>query len=187
MADNGKYTDQELLFLLNAGDADAFTVLYRHYHDVLYLYAYRLTEDEGYADDIVQDIFLSLWEKRGSIDERIILKPYLLRAARYKYLNIIQHLKVRQKTVDDLQHYLDEAVYHVDDHIEEKELFERLQMIVERLPGKMADVFRMRQDNVPDEQIADRLGISEKTVKNLMSQTMKALHQRFRSFFFFLF
>ncbi len=174
--------DTTLAQRLRTGDADAFTTIYSRYHDVIYLYALRLSGDEDTAADIVQDIFLSLWERRAELPEALAFRPYLFRAARFKYLNAAQHEQVRQRAAGHFQAYLDAGSHAVDDHIEEQELFERLRVLVDRLPGKMTQVFRLRQDNHSDRDIARQLQISEKTVKNLMSEAVKRLEGHFRRF-----
>lgn len=174
--------DTTLAQRLRAGNADAFTAIYSRYHDVIYLYAFRLTADGDAAADIVQDIFLSLWERRTELPEALEIRPYLFKATRFRYLNAAQHAQVRQRAASHFQAYLDAGSHAVDDHIEEKELFERLRALVDRLPGKMTQVFRLRQENHSDSDIARQLQISEKTVKNLMSEALKRLEGHFRQF-----
>lgn len=178
---NLPYANDRLLVTgLREGSADAFTAIYREYHDVLYLYAFRILEDEDLAEDSVHDVFLSLWERRGKVQPDIALRPYLFQAVRFKCINLLQHHRVREKVARHFRQYLTASTDQVAEHVEEREFFGRLRAVVDRLPGKMSQVFWMRHDNIPDEEIAERLGISVKTVKNLMSQTVKKLKARFQ-------
>lgn len=179
--------ERELLYRLKEGDHDAFTLLYSHHHDTLYLYAYRLVDDEDLAADFVQEAFIYIWEKRASLYIESSFIAYLFRTVRHKFLNLKAHYKVRADFADNFQRYLDQGGYVVDRAMEEKELFQQLQDELARLPQKMAQIFRLRQQNIPDTEIAKQLGISEKTVKNLMSQTLKKLGHTFKRLVLFLF
>ncbi|MFD2555095.1 RNA polymerase sigma factor [Sphingobacterium tabacisoli] len=180
-------SERELLHRLREGDHDAFSSLYATHHDALYLYAYRLVDDEDLAADFVQEAFVYIWEKKALLHIETSLIAYLFRTVRHKFLNLKAHYKVRTDFADHFQHYLDEGAYVVDRNIEEKELFAQLQTELAKLPQKMSQVFNLRQQNIPDSAIAEQLGISEKTVKNLMSQTLKKLGHTFKRFVFFLF
>ncbi|MBL1407531.1 RNA polymerase sigma factor [Sphingobacterium faecale] len=180
-------SERKLLHRLKEGDQEAFSSLYTTHHDALYLYAYRLAGDEDQAADFVQEAFMYIWEKKALLHIETSLIAYLFRAVRHRFLNLKAHDKVRADFAANFQRHLDQSAYAVDRIIEEKELFEQLQAELAKLPQKMAQIFRLRQQNIPDREIAEQLGISEKTVKNLMSQTLKKLAHTFKRFVLFLF
>jgi len=114
-------------------------------------------------------------------------QAYLFQAVRFKCIDHLRSVKNQQQSLDQFQQYLDEGYDSVGEQLEEQELFTKLQQILQSLPGKMRQIFWMRQDNIPDEQIAEQLGISVKTVRNLMSQTAQKVRRRLESYFFSLF
>lgn len=187
MPHNVHIDDEQLVTRLQQGDQKAFTDIYKKYHDSLYLYAFKLTDDEAEASDLVQELFIYIWDKREQIKLNSSLRAYLYRSIRHKFLNLADHRRVRAAFTEQFQAYLDQGADSTSAAMDEKELTEYLEKLVSRLPGKMGRVFELRQQNCSDEEIADKLNVSEKTVKNLMSQAIKKLRSKLRLIIFFFF
>lgn len=169
-------SDKQLFSLLKGGDKRAFSQIYDRYHPLLYTFAYKLTGDEPVSKDIVQEVFVSLWEKQSEVDFSSSMSAYLYSAVRYQFLKQVRHSKVRKDYIEGFAAYLEEGCTVTEDYIREKELLHRIEELAKKLPGKMGKVFLLnRFENHSNLEIAEQLHISEKTAKNLLSMAIKNL------------
>ena len=176
MAAYSTYTDQELVELLKKGDRLAFTEIYNRYSGLLYLYAFKLTTDSDVTKDITQELFLSLWDNRETLDVKTSLPAYLYTAVRYKFLKQVAHQKVKTGYAENFLHTFESGISSTDAYMEEKDLIKTVERLVSELPPKMARAFILSKlEFRTHEEIAKELNISEKTVKNLISQATMQL------------
>lgn len=169
-------SDIELMDLLKSGDKKAFTAIYDRYNGLLYIYAYKIARDEDVAEDLVQEIFIYIWDKRQTINFTTSISSYLYSAIRYKFFDLVDKRKVRADYVQAFQIFLDRGEYQTDNYIIEKELSSIIEKEIDSLPVKMREVFLLsRKANLSTSQIAKRLEISEKTVLNQKSTALKKL------------
>jgi RNA polymerase sigma-70 factor (ECF subfamily) len=169
-------SDTEITGLLKSGDRAAFTEIYNRFKGLLYIYACKITRDDDIAEDLVQDIFIYLWDKHQTINFTSSLSSYLYSAIRYKFFDLVDKQKIRADYVEALQIFLDQGEYITDNYILEKELAAAIEKEVANLPAKMREVFLLsRKENLSNKEIAERLDISEKTVKNQISTALKIL------------
>ena len=89
-----KYSDGDLIELLRQGDISAFTAIHSRYYGMLYQHAYKRMADRDTVKDILQELFIHLWDQRGSIEVKGCLQAYLCTAVRNKVLNVFNHEKV---------------------------------------------------------------------------------------------
>lgn len=175
--------DAYLTNLLLQKDHEAFSEIYRRYWHVLFLHAHKMIRDEDEAKDIVQDIFIGLWNCSSSIHITSNLKGYLYVTVRNRILN-----RIRQtKSSDDFVGLLAKEINGVDesttDLINERELQEIIDNEVNRLPPRMKQVFQLsREEFLTHKQIAQRLGTSEETVKKQISGSLKILRGKLDKF-----
>jgi RNA polymerase sigma-70 factor (family 1) len=174
MTDYPSLTDTELLGLLKLGDDAAFAEIYSRYWEFLFQSSYNILKDSDACNDIVQEVFVWFWvnRKRHITDA---FKPYLYAAAKYKAANIIRHGKVKEafftRSVQDYQ----EAVPD-ENNIEVQELKEIIAQFTQSLPERAKLIFQLsRNEYLTNKEIAERLGISEKTVENQMNINLKKL------------
>jgi len=169
-------SDTEITDLLKSGDQAAFTEIYNRFKGLLYIYACKITRDDDIAEDLVQDIFIYLWDKRQTINFTSSISSYLYSAIRYKFFDLVDKQKVRADYVSAFQAFLDEGERQTDNYISEKELSAVIEREVNNLPAKMREVFLLsRKEYLSNKEIAERLDISEKTVKNQISTALKTL------------
>lgn len=169
-------SDQELVLFLRNGDSGAFTTLYDRYKGLLYIYACKIVKDFDIAEDLVQEIFISIWDKRQTINFKSSVSSYLYAAVRYKFFDLVDTQKVRSDYAQAFQLFLDKGEFLTDDYISEKELAKTIEKEIDNLPSKMREIFILsRKLNLKNSEIAQRLEISEKTVKNQLSIALKTL------------
>lgn len=167
--------DRDWLEALSADNKNAFTAIYEAYHNNLYLYAFKLVKDADEAADMVQEVFVYLWEKRRDLRLTVALLPYLYECVRHRFLNLSDHRKVQEKFVDYLQHRGDYALDTTTRDLEEKELMDYLDSVSKRFSIHMAEVFWMKRQGFRNDEIAGKLNLSIKTVKNLSTAALKQL------------
>lgn len=176
-----KYSDKQLLDALKGDSQKAFDELYRRYRTLLYAYAFKLTEDDMQAQDIVQDIFIAVWDGRARLTITHSVQAYFYSAVRYRFYRLAATDKLRQ----DLAGALLNAVNTVNPATDAAMLHRELQVLVERiaekLPGNMGRIFLMsRVEHRTNQEIADALELSEKTVRNQLSQANKKMREKLK-------
>lgn len=171
-------SDNELLILLKSGHKDSFNAVYNRYGSLLYIYALKLTSNEDDANDIVQEVFLSLLT-REDLEIKKTLSSYLYSAVRYKIFDLFAHRKVKDNYAESLQQFIDTGEFITDNYIREKELAALIEKEIRLLPPKMREVFESsRKAHLSQKQIAEKFDISEKTVKKQINNSIKILKMK---------
>jgi RNA polymerase sigma-70 factor (family 1) len=171
---DNSHSDQELLALLREGDKEAFALIYQRYVRPLYQAANKRLQDSEQAEDLVQDVFFSLWKRRETL--RINdLGPYLHTAIRYGILNHI----ARRKTPADFYAPLQEVLTDFntpEDQLVAKQLMDLVYAYANTLPEKRRRVFLLHiRDKMSPAQIAQQLNITTKTAHNHLGAAMNGL------------
>jgi RNA polymerase sigma-70 factor (ECF subfamily) len=175
-----EFSDADLAKLISSGDHMAFTELYDRYRGLLYLHAYKLTQDTEEAEDIVQDIFIYLYDKAGTLVFNTGIRSYLYSAVRYKFFNLLDHKKVITKYEESFNQFASNGEFITDDQVRENELTRLIEQEIAKLPEKMRMVFELRRkEHLSASEIAERLNISDKTVKKQLGNAVKILKVKF--------
>lgn len=168
------HTDIQLIELLKREELSAFEEIYRRHWKRLYSLSYKRVQSREVSEEIVQDIFTTLWINRTSVNIRS-LAAYLATAVKYKVINhIARELSRQQVSTDTLVDLQEENSQEEAQLLEE--LHEALRREVEKLPAKRQMIFKLhRNQNMSVKQVANLMGISEKTVENQYGKAMKML------------
>ncbi|HJT74500.1 MAG TPA: RNA polymerase sigma-70 factor [Chitinophaga sp.] len=168
--------DRELVVMLQAGDNNAFTELYNRYKKPLILHGYKKTGHLEDAKEIVQDVFSTLWSQHEQLPPIQHVSAYLYTMVRNRVLNYIEHKQVEARYALNFQNFMDEGHNASDIQVREKELQQTIDKEIAALPPKMREVFMLsRKEHLTHKEIADRLNISEFTVKNHIKSALKIL------------
>jgi RNA polymerase sigma-70 factor (family 1) len=168
--------EQLLLQRSSEGDADAFHQLYQlHKRDVFNLVHMRLPDIED-AKDVVQDIFIDLWLKKEALQAIRDIKPYLYVLARNQVITAYRRKNVQLRNESLLFEGLNTLDHSAEDNTIAKELYAQINEIVEQLPETTRQCYHLsKNEGKRNGEIADLLNISEKTVRNNLSEALKRL------------
>lgn len=171
--------DKNLLKRLSLGDNQAFEALYDSMADRLLQYIYSRIQHRETSEEMVHDIFVSLWEKRESLEVRTNIESYLLGAAKNQILIHIRSEKVRRAYAQNLVAFLSTQL---DNSTEELVDLEDMRALIEErvseLPAKCQTVFRMsRYEHKSIKTIAEEMNISTRTVENYITQALQHLRK----------
>lgn len=170
----------DLLTSLKKGEAQAMEQIYKDYWADVFDSACRRVRDEDVAQDITQEIFISLWENRQRLAISGSLRSYLLAAVKYKVINYFKSAIVKDKYQEDL-FFLAEGQMELsaENKLMVKDLNKEIDAAMQDLPEKMRQIFRMsRMQEKTIREISAELGLSGQTVKNQISAALKMLKER---------
>ncbi len=176
LQDNHKISDATLIHAIKRGDHFAFDQLFYKYGPMLYAFIVSILKDEPESEEVVQDIFLKIWEKRKELQTGYSFKSYLFTIA-YNATKKIY----RQKLLDNK--YKQEAAIVMGQNsssdlsvVEYRNLLDYVDTIINRLPPARREIFIMsKKEGLKNDEIAKALNISEQTVKNQLVAARKFL------------
>lgn len=184
--------DEKYLFdAIRHDDQKAYETVFRQYYKPLMAYAFRFLSDMAIAENVVQDVYLRLWQKRHEIIITTSLQNYLFRSVKNHCLNFLDHEKIKSsycKSVIDRES--DRTDYN--EFFPEIGLLHRIEVAIATLPDKRQEIFRLaREEGLKYREIAERLGLSVKTVEAQMTLALKYLRDTLKDYrnlmLFFLF
>ena len=162
---------------LHAGEVVALEYLFHQYYDDLCRYTFVFTKDLAIAENIVQDLFVYIWEHRETIEIHLSFESYLYQASRYKALN---YKRDNSHKVDKLsllkEQYIDKVSVGADEIIEFKELNQIVSEAIDLLPDRCQQIFRLsRTDELSYREIAELMNISISTIDNQVNTAIKKI------------
>lgn len=163
--------DQLLAYNISHGDREAFNTLTHRYYSPLCIFAERILNDPSLAEDIVQEAFVYLWEKRKKLSEIVSVRDYLYTSVRHYSIDQLRSSKVRQR-------YLHHVTAPVEDMLANYVEIETMRLLfaaIELLPPRTSQVLKLTLEGKKQEQIAAEMDISLATVKALKSDGIKKL------------
>ena len=174
------YNDEQLFELLQTGNGDAFNTIFDRYHKRLFMAAYRKLQDAKEANDIVQDVFLWLWNKKETLNAPTNLKAYLVQVVRNKCVDVI-----RKNT--STRNYKQQYIWQLTTTsanttpIENKELGQHLTDAIAMITPASRLAFEelyLHQKSL--KEIAGEVGINEQSVKNHIHRALKILRENLK-------
>ncbi|RYU97174.1 RNA polymerase sigma-70 factor [Emticicia agri] len=169
-------SEQEIVGAIRQGNERIFETIFRKYYQSLCNYANSMLKEMDEAEEIVQNLFSGIWEKRAELEISISLKSYLYRAVHNHCLNRIKHLKIREEYQQYASNYHENSYESVGQSVMKNELERRIEEAIEKLPEQCRLIFRLsRFEELKYHEIAEKLGISPKTVENQIGKALKIL------------
>lgn len=180
------YNDTELIALFKSGDLNAFTEIHNRYYALLYSHASKRLADLEEVKDILQELFVNLWNNRETIDIKTGLSAYLYVAVRNRILNAYRSEKVKSNYITSLQAFLDNKSEPIaDELLRIKELTAIIDAGVAEFPPQMRRIFEMsRKENLSHQAIAKELNISALTVRKQVQNSLKILRTKLAAYLY---
>ena len=179
MSDKDSNTDQRLVESLKKGDLFAFDQLFEKYSKKLYYFAKGYLDSKEDAEGLVQEVFLKIWEKRKELKEHLSFNAFLYTVT---FNAIRKYFRKKTRERKYLDYYLenyDETHNETVVNIEYHNLRELADKAIEKLPEKRKMIYLLnRHEGFTNEEIANRLKISKKTVENQMTHALKFLREK---------
>jgi len=171
---------------LVAGDLKVFEMLYNEHYESLCYYAQRFVFDLDTSREIVQDVFVRIWEKRTTLLGEESLKSYLYRSVHNQCLDYLKHLHVEYEYEKMRVREIQESAYGSNssesqplDGLITKELKNAICSAIQSLPEKCREIFELsRYEGLKYREISEQLNISVKTVETQMSRAIKSLKEQ---------
>lgn len=177
-----KSTDQELLERIRHDDEKAFSELFRRYWRKVHMTAYSRVHSKEITEEIVQELFASLWDKRTTLSITH-LQPYLFTAVKYKALNYIESKLIHDKYWEYYKHFVPQQENATAVTVEYNELRAAIEEGIQHLPEKAKQVFRLNRlegHSIPE--IATLLNLSEKTIQYHITKSLKKLRLHLKNY-----
>lgn len=184
---SGKSNDiSELLRQVSEGSASSFEILYRRYFKKCFAIALYYVQSESYAEDVLSEVFLSLWSKRTSLWKIKDWESYLFIMVKHHALNFLEKNKpgILTYTADFSVGLPDEVSQTPEERLLKQEMEEAMQQAVNSLPEKTKLVYYMaKEERMSYKEISEALNISERTVNSHLTTAVRKLTQNLRKFF----
>lgn len=189
-----EFSNEELFIIgkMIEGDIDSFKYFFDKYYNDLCNFVNIYLHDPVLSEEIVQDIFVYFWENKEKLKINTSVKSYLYSASKFKSLNLLRDTKNQKRIVKNLGKTEPiQTTELADSEIDVEEFKKILDAAIDQLAPKCREIFLLsKQEERSNKEIADRLGISIKTVENQMTIALKKLREYlnpFRGKIFFLF
>lgn len=169
---------------LKLSSASQFEAMFREYYPSLCRFAYAYLMNQQQAEDVVQDVFVSMWEGRKSLDENLSVRHYLFASVKYACFDLFKHLKIVDKHMDKLS----EAIQFsgISEYEENENRVNELLNIIESLPEQQKQALKLKLiEGMNYRQIGENMGISEGTVHTHIKRAYRMIRKT--SLFLFLF
>ena len=180
MPEKDAQADHEWLLQLQHSDEQALAMLMKKYYADLYSYGARFTPDEALVKDCVQEVFISLWQRRGNSSSILSIKYYLLRAVKNKVLKSLHQPDHKTHSIEALGNYDFFQEYSIERFLIEKQVSEektaRLRKILQQLSQRQHEVIYLKfYQRLDHGQIAELMNISRQSIYNLLHETLQKL------------
>ena len=157
-------------------EGEVFEKLFKTHFKSLFAYAYTIVKDEMVAEEMVQNVFFKIWEKKNDLDIRSTALAYLYKSVYHESLNYLKHKKVKEAYQAHASYQMKNQSDHASKKIMLSELEQQINKALSELPEQCRTIFQMsRFEELKYQEIADRLGLSIKTVENQMGKALKIL------------
>ena len=175
---NHSLNERQLVIQLKDGNQASFQELYHTYAPKLFAFSRKYLSSQEDAEEIVQEVFLRIWEKKENVDENQSFSSYVIQAAKHRIYNGFRKKVNEQAYLDFLIHADNLSKNFTDLDVEYQEVKRKAEYAINSMPPKRKEIFRLSRDGgLKNKEIAEKLQISIKTVENQMSQALKYLRE----------
>lgn len=179
----GGIEERILIDRIRSGDQTAFELVFRYYYPGLVIFASQFTLDTSSAEEIVQDFFVRVWERRSGLLSSYSLKSYCFTSVRNRCFNFLKRKKVELEVIGELQALANEHLLFDPDIYVASELQEKIRQAVDALPERCREIFVMsRFKGMKNDEIAENLNLSKRTVETHISNALTFLRRDLKEY-----
>jgi RNA polymerase sigma-70 factor (family 1) len=169
--------------LKEEGSKNAFSAIFISYYRDLVHFATNYTHETESAEEIVQEVFVKIWEEHEVINIKVSLKSYLLKAVRNKCIDWIRKAEVRRKYNEECSYTLLTYDFNTDNYIINSELESLIRAALNKLPREIEQVYRMnRYEGLKYHEIADKLNVSVRTIEDRIGRALCLLRDELQDY-----
>lgn len=178
MAINEHQSDFELVEKLQSGDLDAFDQIFKRFGDKLFGFALKYLKSKEETEELVQDVFLKIWENRKNLKKESSLKSYLFTIAYHNICRVFKKKQIYLKFLEENKSIAN-STFNLEDQIEYKGVLEQIDLLIERLPEKQRAIFiKSYREGKSTKEIAKEINLAPGTVDNHISAALKFLRNQ---------
>ena len=171
--------DIELVERLQKGDVEAFDSIYIKYSGILYAFGFKYLKSTEEAEELVQSVFLKVWENYKNLKKELSFKSYLFTIAYNDICNLFRKRSYRQKFIDDTLYQNSQSSHEIETALDSKFVLDQVRQIVNKLPERQKNIFlKSRYEGKSTKEIAKEVGLSPGTVDNYISDALKFIRNR---------
>jgi RNA polymerase sigma-70 factor, ECF subfamily len=171
--------DQQIIAEIHQGNPDTFRWVFNAYYEKLCQYAFTILKDMDEAEDIVQAMFIKIWEQRKNLEVKQSMQSYLFKSVYHKCINLIEHRGIKQKYQEHGKHVMKNEVQWPETFPHELE--DNIKSVINKLPPQCRTIFMMsRYEELRYAEIAAKLNISVNTIENQISKALKILREELK-------
>jgi len=168
--------NNQIIKRFKEGDAESFDIIYNKYSKKLFHFVLGLVKDRVISEDLVQEVFVSLWENRSQVNPKLNFENYIFTIAYNSIRKFFRDQSTKTKVIDLLIKDSPELVDSIYGTVIYNEMLDQANKIIETLPQRRKVVYKLsRQEGMKTKEIADKLNISTRTVENHLAKALKYL------------
>ena len=166
--------DIDLVERLQKGDIEAFDLIYEKYSGKLYAFGLKYLRSTAEAEELVQWVFIKVWENYKNLKKESSFKSYLFTIAYNDICKLFRKRNYEQKFINDTLYENSHSSFSIEEGIDYKSVLDQVEQIVDKLPERQKNIFlKSRKKGKSTKEIADEVGLSPGTVDNYISEALK--------------
>jgi RNA polymerase sigma-70 factor (family 1) len=174
--------DNDLVERLQKGDVEAFDLIYEKYSARLYSFGLKYLRSTAEAEELVQSVFLKLWENYKNLKKESSFKSYLFTIAYNDMCKLFRKRNYRQKFIDDTLNENSMTSTEIEEGIDYQSVLDQIQRIVDKLPERQKSIFhKSRMEGKSSKEIAEEIGLSPGSVDNYISESLKFIRSKLKN------
>jgi RNA polymerase sigma-70 factor (family 1) len=172
-------SDIDLVERLQKRDVEAFDLIYEKYSGKLYAFGMKYLRSTSETEELVQSVFLKLWENNQNLKKELSFKSYLFTIAFNEICKLFRTRSYRRKFLSNAIYENPQSISEIEERIHFRSVLERIEQIINRLPERQKVIFlKSRQEGKSAKEIAKEIGISAGTVDNYVSESLKYIRNQ---------
>jgi RNA polymerase sigma-70 factor (ECF subfamily) len=172
-----------LLEKLKNDDQSAFTIIFTKYYQDLVRFSFGYTRNSAAAEEIVQEVFLKLWENRTTMVINNSLRSFLLKTVQNRSIDSLRHVNITNKYASKVLEHPSLSENDTENYILHSELQANFNHAMEKIPFEYAEAYRMsRIETMNYQEIAQKLNVSVRTVEVRISKALNLLREELKDF-----